>query len=69
MAIIVRSKFDYGQTVYIKTDIHQDPRQVIGIQGTADGGMLVKLTTDGDVSWHYECEISEEKDTLLAMNN
>ena len=69
MAIIVRSKFDYGQLVYIKTDIQQDARQVIGVQGTADGGILIKLTIDGDVSWHYECEISEDKDTLLAMNN
>ena len=69
MAIIVRSKFDYGQVVYIKTDINQDPRQIIGVQGTADGGLLLKLTIDGDMSWHYECEISEENDVVLAMSN
>ena len=69
MAIMVRCKFDYGQVVYVKTDINQDPRQVIGVQGTADGGMLIKLTIDGDASWHYECEISEEKDVVLAMSN
>lgn len=69
MPTIIRSKFDYGQIVYVKTDLQQDPRQVIGIQGTADGGMLVKLTIDGDVSWHYECELTEEKNTLLAINS
>jgi hypothetical protein len=69
MAIIVRCKFDYGQVVYVKTDVDQDPRQVIGVQGTADGGMLIKLTIDGDASWHYECEITEEKDIMLTMNN
>ena len=69
MAIIVRSKFDYGQLVYIKTDIQQDARQVIGVQGTADGGILIKLTIDGDVSWHYECEISEDKDIMMITSN
>ncbi len=69
MAITVRCKFDYGQVVYVKTDIDQDPRQVIGVQGTADGGMLIKLTIDGNASWHYECEITEEKDIMLAINN
>lgn len=69
MGIIVRCKLDFGQIVYVKTDIDQDPRQVIGVQATADGGMLVKLTTDGDVTWHYECEISEEKDIMLATSN
>jgi hypothetical protein len=69
MGIIVRCRFNYGQIVYVKTDIAQDPRQIIGVQGTADGGMLIKLSTDGDISWHYECEISDEKDTLLAMSN
>lgn len=69
MGIVVRCKFDYGQVVYVKTDIDQDPRQVIGVQGTADGGMLIKLTIDGEPSWHYECEISEEKDIMLTMNN
>ena len=67
MAIMIRCNFDYGQIVYVKTDINQDPRQIIGVQGTADGGLLIKLSTDGDVTWHYECELSEEKDMMLKM--
>ena len=69
MGVTVRCKFNYGQVVYVKTDINQDPRQVIGVQGTADGGMLIKLTIDGEASWHYECEISEERDMVLATSN
>ena len=69
MSIIVRCRFDYGQIVYVKTDVVQDPRQIVGIQGTADGGMLIKLSTDGNISWHYECEISDEKDILLTMES
>lgn len=66
---MVRCRFDYGQIVYVKTDVVQDPRQIVGIQGTADGGMLIKLSTDGNISWHYECEISDEKDILLTMES
>jgi hypothetical protein len=33
------------------------------------GGMLIKLTIDGDATWHYECEVSEEKDVMLSINN
>jgi hypothetical protein len=69
MSIVVRCRFDYGQIVYVKTDVVQDPRQIVGIQGTADGGMLIKLSTDGNISWHYECEISDEKDILLTMES
>jgi hypothetical protein len=69
MAIIVKCNLDFGQIVYVKTDISQDPRQVIGVQATADGGKLIKLSTDGEISWHYECEISEEKDILMATSN
>lgn len=69
MAILIRCRFDFGQIVYVRTDIAQDPRQIIGVQGTADGGMLIKLSTDGDVTWHYECEISEDRNTVLAMSN
>jgi len=69
MPIIVRCKYDYGQIVYVRTDIDQYPRQIIGVQGTADGGMLIKLSTDGDISWHYDCELSSEKDLMLSLNN
>ena len=69
MGIMVRCNYDFGQIVYVKTDTSQDPRQIIGVQATADGGMLIKLSTDGEITWHYECEISEEKDIVLTMNN
>jgi hypothetical protein len=69
MGVLIRCKYDFGQIVYVKTDIAQDPRQIIGVQGTADGGMLIKLSTDGDISWHYECEISDERDMMLKMDN
>lgn len=69
MAITVRCNLDFGQIVYVRTDVDQYPRQVIGVQATADGGTLIKVTTDGESTWHYECEISEEKDILLSMNN
>jgi len=69
MSIRVTSNFDFGQIVYLRTDLDQVGRQVIGVQATADGGTLIKLTFDTDISWHYECEISEERDMILATSN
>lgn len=69
MAITVRCNLDFGQVVYLRTDLDQVGRQVIGVQATADGGTLIKLTFDTDISWHYECEISEERDMVLATSN
>lgn len=69
MATIIKCALNYGQIVYIKTDLSQDPRQVVGIQGTADGGLLIKLSTDGDVTWHYECEITTEKNKEFTTLN
>jgi hypothetical protein len=69
MAIIIKSALNFGQIVYVKTDTAQDPRQVIGIQGTADGGLLIKLAVDGEVTWHYECEITTDKNILFSMDN
>lgn len=69
MAILIKTDLNFGQMVYVKTDLDQTPRQVIGVQATADGGKLIKLTYDSEVTWHYECEISLEKDILLATSN
>ena len=69
MSIIIKSDLSYGQIVYLKTDIDQLPRQVVAIQGTADGGMLIKLVHELDISWHYRCEISTERDIVLTTTN
>lgn len=69
MGIIVRCKYNYGQIVYVKTDTAQDARQVTAVQGTADGGMLIRVTIDGESTWHYECELSDEKDIMMVTSN
>jgi len=69
MAIVVKCPLSYGQIVYVKTDTHQDPRQVIGVMGTADGGILIKLTADGEAGWFYECEITVERNILMVTDN
>ena len=69
MSITVRANYDFGQTVYLKTDPDQYPRQIIGVKATADGGMLIQLISETDVSYHYECELSEDKDVMMAMKS
>jgi hypothetical protein len=69
MATIIRSEFNFGQVVYLKTDTEQYPRQVIGVKGTADGGILIHLISETESSLHYECEISEEPDIMMSSKH
>jgi len=57
--------FDFGQIVYLKTDIDQNPYMVHGIRLCADGGILIGLIQGTKSSEHYIIEISPEKDTVL----
>jgi hypothetical protein len=58
MPILVKTKFNFGQIVYVKTDPDQYPRQITGIQGTPGDQPLIRLSQDGEHTWYYECEIS-----------
>lgn len=62
---VVDHKFEFGQTVYLVTDIEQIPRIVTAIQLSPSGGITVNLCCGTLTSWHYEMEISAEKDTVL----
>ena len=69
MAILVRVDRDYGDIVYLKTDPDQYPRQVIGVKVGADGGVFIQVISETEVSYHYECELSDEKDIMMTTKN
>jgi len=69
MAITVRTQYDFGQIVYLKTDPDQYPRQIIAVKASADGGVLIQLISETDVSYHYECELADEKDVMMTMKS
>jgi hypothetical protein len=68
MAIVIHNKFERGEKVYLVTDREQMVRLVTAIKICADDGILYELMCGTQVSWHYDIEISIEKDTFMAAN-
>lgn len=67
--MLINNNFEMGQIVYLKTDTLQLPRIIVAIQVTADGGLLYRLCQGIEVDWHYEVEMSAEKDVILTSTN
>ena len=66
--MVIENKFELGQLVYLKTDTDQNPRMIIGIS-VRQSGLLYELSFGSQSSWHYQMEISDEKDVLKATTN
>lgn len=66
--MIVDNKFNLGDCVYIKTDSEQKRRMVIGIL-IRPSGILYELNCGDRSSYHYQMEISVEKDIMISMTN
>lgn len=62
--MVIETKFDIGQTVYLKTDEDQKARIVVRIIVTAPGGIIYGLACGIAETQHYDMEISEEKNVL-----
>lgn len=62
------SKFYFGQTVYLRTDIEQLPRLVTVISFRGSSGHVVYTLTGGTQdSDHYEFEISSTADEAMRL--
>lgn len=61
------NKFDFGDTVYLKTDMDQKPRMVVAFEVYVGGETLYKLASGTLASYHYEMEISTDRDKMLLM--
>lgn len=66
--MVIDNTYELYQEVYLKTDKEQLMRIVIGICQKPSGILyqLACLTYD---SWHYECEISVEKNVVITTTN
>lgn len=64
--MVVNTKFNIGQIVYLKTDKEQLSRIVVRIQ-IAQMGILYCLNQGIIESWHYDFEMTEEVDTVLKV--
>ena len=68
MMINIDVPFQFGQIVYLKTDIEQLPRQLIAVKVSADNSINVCLTQGEDVDWHYLVEVSGKVNEDIINN-
>lgn len=62
-----KSKFNWGDTLYIKDDPNQSPRTLVGIYLTP-GAALYTLTIAGEPVDVFEFEVSAEADQSILLN-
>lgn len=53
--------YNFGDMVYLKTDIEQKPRMVVGFILSGKDDLIYKLACAEEVSEHYEIEIVKNK--------
>jgi hypothetical protein len=66
--MVIENKFNFGDVVYLKTDNTQQPRIMTGMSVRATC-ITYELTCGVSTSWHWDFEISYEKDLVLTTIN
>jgi hypothetical protein len=67
--MVIDNKYDYEQQVYLKTDVDQKLRIVTGLLIRPNGLISYELSCGTECRWHYDFEISTEKDVLKSTTN
>lgn len=68
--ITIYNNFDIGQIVYLKTDTMQLPRIINAIQVAGDiTTPMYRCCQETEETWHYEIELSSEKDIMMVTSN
>lgn len=66
MAMIINNVFDFGDIVYLKTDVDQNPAIVLSIKVFKNGEYLYEIIRGTTTSLHYDFELSTEKYVLIG---
>ena len=64
----IETQYSLGDTVFLKTDTDQKERIIARIQIT-QGNILYGASCGTQESWHYDFELSPEKDLLKTSTN
>lgn len=64
--MVIDNKFNIKEEVYLKTDPSQNVRIVTAIQVT-DLDYTYQLMCGVETSWHYDFEITKEKNVLVSV--
>lgn len=67
--MVIDNKYDFGQQVYLLTDSDQKLRIVTGMCIRPNGCISYEVTCGTDSRWHYDFEISTEKNVLATTTN
>lgn len=67
--MVIDNKYGFGQEVYLKTDIDQRVRIITGMLLRPNGLISYELSCGTDTRWHYDFEISTEKNVLMTTTN
>lgn len=65
--MLIDNKYDLRQIVYLVTDYEQLARMIVGIKICADGCILYQCACGVNETWHYEAEMSLERDAVKAL--
>ena len=66
--MLIDNKFNIGDKVYLETDVEQNERIVIGFY-VKQGSITYALNCGTVESWHYDFEITVEKNVLKTSTN
>jgi hypothetical protein len=64
---VFKSKYNFGDVVYLKTDPDQLPRMISDIKFSPDCHTIYFLACGTICTEHYELEISESKNKLMSL--
>lgn len=59
--MLLDTQYELGDIVYLKTDADQFERQVTAITISLSGGVTYTLMSGVEMTYHYEKEITKEK--------
>lgn len=65
--MLIDNKYDLKGIVYLLTDTDQYPRMIVGVKVCVDGALLYQVVCGTSETWHYEVELSAEKDLITSF--
>lgn len=66
--MLIDNKYNIKDEVYLKTDSDQRKRIVTSIIIKSDG-IMYELVCGENSGWHYDFEITMEKDVIMTSDN
>jgi len=65
--MIIRTPLDIGQIVFLVTDIKQRQRMITAIKIEGRNSIKYCLSLCEEETWHFDIEISTEKNELICI--